>query len=136
MLPFCVTSMLGTVTDLYGSLLVDADGLKVIYHEGMRENVNPLDADVQTVQIPWAQVVGLRLEKGLLGASLIVDLTDDQFAKQVPFGEGCALEVTIRKADRERVKPFLNEARRYQAGGKDDDTDQFIDEMRDFLWDL
>ena len=135
MLPFCVKTMLGTVTH-YGSFLADPSGLKVIHHEGVSDETNPIDAEVEAVLIPWTKITGLRLEKGLFGASFLVDLTDAREASQLPFLDGTTIEVTVLKQDRDRVKPFLQDASRCRSGQSDSDTDQFIDEMRDFLWDL
>ena len=130
MLPFHVDKLFRD--DVEGTALLKRDGLKLIFHSP-KEGQHIFDAEIEEVFLPWSEMTGLNIDRGMLSSSLKIAVkSDDLFPKQLK-PKNNQLELTIRRGDATKLDEFEKDLANLRAGKAGDDTDDFIDDMRDFL---
>ena len=130
MLPFYLDKLFST--DIEGTALPQAEGLKLVFH-APKEGVNLFDAEIEEVLVPWNNLAGLDIKRGMLRSKVVLTMkSDTTFPKPLKLKHG-VLELTIRKRDKDALTVFEKDLASLRAGKVDHNTDDFIDDMRDFL---
>jgi hypothetical protein len=130
MLPFHVDKFFRN--DIEGTALPQTAGLKLVFH-APKEGVNFLEAEIQEVLVPWKAMAGLDIKRGMFSSKVVLTMSSDTaFPKQLKPKDG-VLELTIRKRDKLQLDQFEQDLAGLRSGEVDHDTEDFIDDMRDFL---
>jgi hypothetical protein len=132
MVQFRVSRLFGLRVDADGMLIPGERGLQLVFHQPV-EQQSLLDAKVQVIEIPWADLEDWHVDYGLLGDRVVLTVSSVDCLQTLPGVKDRSVELTIRKQQRSSLKEFEQRAKDYQTGQRADTTDQTIDEIRDFL---
>ena len=135
MLPFHVDRLFGTNLDAAGVAIPKEKGLTLAFHQGDVPKVL-LDAKTETVTIDWNNLVDLKINKGILGNQLVIEVDSTEAIRDIPGASETIVRLDLHKRDREEIDGFLKEVQDFRAGKKADDVEAMIDDIRDFLTDL
>ena len=135
MIQFRVSRLFGLRVDADGMLIPGEQGLQLVFHRPDGDQ-GLLDANIQTVTIPWGDLESWEVDYGLLGDRVSLRVTSVECLRDLPGVDDCQVDLVIHKQQREALKDFEQRAREYEIGNRVDNVDEMIDEIRDFLQDM
>jgi hypothetical protein len=133
MVQFRVSRLFGLRVEADGILIPSPRGLQLVFHRSADEEKGLLDAELQTVQIPWRDLQCWNVDYGLLGDRVSLSVSSVDVVRNLPGVSERTVELQIHKQQRDDLKDFEQRAKEYQTGQREDSVDETIDEIRDFL---
>lgn len=130
MLPFHVDKFFKA--NVEGTALPQAEGLKLVFH-APEEDQNIFDAEVEEVLIGWDNLATIEIKRGLFGAAVNLEFNSDAPFPRMLKPHDNKLTLTIRRRDKVKLERFERELTGFRSGELASDTEEFIDDMRDFL---
>ena len=130
MLPFYVSKLFRSTIE--GTALPQAAGLKLVFHTP-EEGQHIFDAEVQEVVVPWAVVPQINVDRGLISTTVELTLVSSELFPRPLQPADNKLVLEIRRRDHDELERFERAVAKFRAGAPQDDTEEFIDDMRDFL---
>ena len=134
MLQFRVSQLFGIMTKIHGMALANEQGIRLAFHEPEDAKDKRLfDVDVREVMITWGNLESIKFDQGLLSDSVIIKVKSQQPLSVLP--EITKNEVTLetRRGDREAFKEFEQLVAGFQAGRRQANVDEMLDDIQDFL---
>ena len=132
MLPFHVTNLFGNEVQLTGVAIPKHDGLHVCVHEG-EVPTDLFDAKTKSIVIEWSNVQEITVKESMFGDSLTIRLRARNMA--LPGTKNDHAKLDLHKRDRERYDEFRQQVEQFRAGIPDENVEEMIDDIRDFLTD-
>ena len=130
MLPFYVDKFFSA--DIEGTALPQAEGLKLVFH-APQEDQNIFEAEIEEVLVTWDNLANVEIKRGIFSSAVTLTLKSAAAFPRMLQTKDLLLALTIRKRDKEKLDRFENELTGFRSGELTNDTDEFIDDMRDFL---
>ena len=130
MLPFHVDKFFSA--DIEGTALPQAKGLKLVFH-APEEDQNLFEAEIEEVLVVWENLANVEIKRGIFGAVITLQVKSASPFPRMLQPKDLRLALNIRKRDKEKLDRFEKELAGFRSGELSDDTDEFIDDMRDFL---
>lgn len=133
MLPFHVTSFFGNEVQLTGVAIPKQDGLHVCIHEG-DVPTSLFDARTKSIVIEWSNLKEITVKESMFGDSLSIRVHSK--IKGLPGAKNDVAKLDLHKRDRKRYGNFRQEVEDCRSGKPEEDVDEMIDDIRDFLTDM
>ena len=133
MLQFHLTRLFGTQFKTHGVAIPKPAGLQLVFREGEAEGPKIMDQEIKSVLIEWDNLASLEFKKGFFGTQLLVAIRSVSRVTDLPGLEDSQLELKIHRSNIDDIKPFERLVATYRSGNVDENVDEFIDDMRDFL---
>ena len=131
MLPFHISKMLGFKSKTHGFALVSEEGIRLVFREADDIKKAP-DEDADSMLIKWDNLDAWEAERGLISdefrIKVHVMIGDDPDGKN-----DNVIQLELSKRDREKLERFEKHVKEYQAGQRNDDVDDVLDDVRDLL---
>ncbi len=135
MVPFRVTRLFGLKVQVEGMAIVNEQGIQLAFHTP-EPDVDLFDAKVKAVHIGWPNLKSWSCDYGILGDRLQLQVNSLAEFSALPGVVAEQVELAVRKSDRKQLQEFEQRVREYQSGQRQDNTDELLDDIRDFLSDL
>jgi hypothetical protein len=133
MVQFRVSRLFGLRVEADGILIAGSRGLQLVFNEPTAEEQGLLDAQPQTIEIPWRDLRSWEVDYGLLGDRVTLSVASVDVLGKLPGVSECSVDLQVRKQQRQALQDFEQRAKEYESGQRVDMVDQRIDEIRDFL---
>ncbi len=134
MLQFRVSQLFGIVTKIHGMALASEEGIRLAFHQPEdAKNKRLLDVEVRDVVIAWDNLASIKFDKGLLSDSVIIQVKSQEPLSALPGITKNEVTLETRRHDREAFKKFEHSVAEYQAGRRQDNVDEMLDDIQDFL---
>jgi hypothetical protein len=133
MLPFRLSRLFGIVIEIQGMAIVNQEGIRLAFQDADHENRHFLDGDVQSVLISWDNLADFACDRGMLSDEVRLRVESIDQLSQLPGIQDHELSLEIRKSDRDKLKDFEQAVIEYRAGRRQDNVDEMLDDIRDFL---
>lgn len=133
MLQFHVTRLFGIKFKTHGVAIPKPDGLQLVFREDDAEPPKLLDNAIKSVLIQWDNIRNIEVNRGWLGTTVDVSIVSVERIPELPGLDDTQLELKIHRSNLHEVEPFQREFQAYRSGKVDEDVDEFIDDVRDFL---
>jgi hypothetical protein len=130
MLPFHVDKLFKA--NIEGTALPQSAGLKLVFH-APEEDQNIFDAEIEEVMVRWDNLAAIEIKRGLFGAAVALTVKSDAVFPRLLKPKDNQLTLTIRRRDKAKLDRFERELTGFRSGELASDTEEFIDDMRDFL---
>ena len=119
-----------------GTAVALPEGIKLVFFTP-KDEAGLFDNLAEEFLISWSDVKSVEAEKGIFEDQLVVRLNSLSNMPEKLRGKSDqpTLHLDVRKKDREEIKPFLASVQAVRSGQQtiEEESDQFVDEMRDFL---
>jgi hypothetical protein len=132
MVPFHTTRLFGWSVTADGIAMVNGQGVQLAFQRP-DENQELRDANIRTLEIPWESLQSLECDYGVLSDSIRLSVRSSSALQGLPGADEQHVELTVHKQHRDQLKDFERRLREYQSGNRRDDTDELLDDVRDFL---
>lgn len=132
MLQFQISDLFGVLVKLHGMAIPEEQGIRLAFHDADQLGKR-LDARVESVLLTYDNLVGLTVDTGLLGDQLLITVHSTKPLEHFPNVEKQTLKLETRKQDRDVVKAFVAEVDRFRQGHHEQNVDEMLDDIRDFL---
>ena len=132
MLQFHLTKFFGTKFKTHGVAIPKEEGLQLVFHEG-DEPARIFEKEIQSLLIPWSNFSGLEFKKGFFGSTVEVSVKSAAELGDFPGLEEDSISLKVHRSNAADIEPFQQSVERYRSGKIDDDVDDFVDDVRDFL---
>ena len=131
MLPFQITRMFGLKSKTHGFALVSEAGIQLVFRDAADIKQQP-DEEADCLVIQWDNLARIEAKRGLLSDELVIEV--HVMVGQDPDGRGDKIiHLEVQKRDREKLDRFEKNVKDYQTGQRQDDVDEVLDDVRDFL---
>lgn len=131
MLPFQITRMLGFKSKTHGYVLVNEQGIRLVFREA-DDIKKAWDDDAEFLQIDWDNFAGMDITRGIISDELkikvLVMIGDEPDGKNDNI-----IHLELQKRDRDKLDRFEKQVKDYQSGKRKDDVDDVLDDVRDML---
>ncbi|MEM7395357.1 MAG: hypothetical protein AAF492_23745 [Verrucomicrobiota bacterium] len=132
MLDFYIGSFWGAMTKVHGTALADKDGVRIVFVK-TKDKMNVMDSDFQEITIPWQQIQKFEPDYGFSGHTLSIFTKPPLKHKLLNKDGNAEIKLNVQKKDRDRLEKFVEACYARGGGSSSNDTDDFIDDMQDFL---
>ena len=92
-----------------------------------------LDDQIESVVIPWDNVDDIEVKRGWIGTTVEVSVVSVERIPEIPGLSDLQLELKVHRSNLHEIEPFERAVQAYRSGKLDEDVDEFIDDVRDFL---
>ncbi len=133
MLQFRLSRLFGIVIEIQGMAIVNQEGIRLAFQDADNQNQHFLDADVQAVLISWDNLADFACDYGMLSDEVRLRVRSIDELQQLPGIQDHELSLEIRKSDRDKLKDFEKAVVEYRSGLRQDNVDEMLDDIRDFL---
>ncbi len=132
MLQFHLTRLFGLKFATHGVALPCPDGLKLVFRDSDAP-AGLFDEEAKTILITWKNFESLEVVRGFLSTRVVVTVRSPSRLQGAPGLEESRVELKVHRSNLDQIEPFERAVREYRAGRVDEDVDDFVDEVRDFL---
>ena len=133
MLQFHVTRLFGTKFKTHGVAIPKQEGLQLVFRDDVPSARELLDDKTKSVLIRWDDIRNIEVKRGWLGTTVEVSIVSVERMPELPGLDKTQLELKIHRSNLDEIEPFEREVRAQRSGKVDEDVDEFIDDVRDFL---
>ncbi len=133
MLPFRLSRLFGIVVQVHGMAIAEEKGIRLAFQETEDQPKHFLDANVQSVLIAWDNLEEIAFERGIVSDEVTLCVRSVESLGNLPGIQDHELSLEIRKSDRDALKVFERVVNEYRAGQRQDNVDEMLDDIRDFL---
>lgn len=131
MLPFYISRMFGLQSKKHGVAIVDEKGIKLVFREATEVKLLPGD-EADQLTIEWTNLIDMRAIRGIISDQL--ELRLHQMIGDEPDGKNDnVILLELQKRERDKLERFEESVRAFQSGGRRDDVDDVLDDVRDLL---
>ena len=131
MLPFQITGMLGFQSKTHGFVLVNEEGIRLVFREA-DDIKKAWDDEAEFLLIKWDNLAGIKVVRGLISDELKISVK--VMIGDEPDGKNDnVIELELQKRDRDKLDRFEKHVKDYQSGKRKDDVDDVLDDVRDML---
>lgn len=132
MLQFHLTNFFGTKFKTHGIAIPKEEGLQLVFRDGQAP-AKLFDEDIQSILIDWKNFQGMQIKKGLFGTVVNVTVISANALGDFPAIEQDTITLKIHRSNVQDFEPFERAVNEYRTGRIDEDVDDFVDDVRDFL---
>jgi hypothetical protein len=133
MLQFHVTRLFGIKFKTHGVAIPKQGGLQLVFRDDATEPQKLLDNEIKSVLIQWDNISNIEVKHGWFGTTVEVSIVSVDRIPELPGLEDTQLELKIHRSNLHEIEPFEREVQAHRSGKVDEDVDEFIDDVRDFL---
>lgn len=135
MLQFRVSKLFGTMTKIHGMALPSPDGIRLAFKEPEdEERANRIDFDIQEVLVAWDNLDEIKIDRGLVGDQVTIRVKSFDALRNLPEFADHEVTLETRRQDRDVLEQFEREVNEFRAGRRQDNVDDMLDDIRDFLY--
>ena len=132
MVPFRISRLFGLRVTVDGMLLVNAQGLKLVFKEPKRDDTLR-DQQIEQVELTWADLKQVVCDFGMLNDEVVLEVNPTANVVRLPGVSEDRVSLSVRKQHREELKELEKRIDEYRRGTRRDDVDDLLDDVRDFL---
>ncbi|MCA9148820.1 MAG: hypothetical protein KDA92_05960 [Planctomycetales bacterium] len=132
MVPFRISRLFGLRVTVDGMLLVNAQGLKLVFKEPKRDDTLR-DQQIEQVELTWADLKQVVCDFGMLNDEVVLEVNPSANVVRLPGVSEDRVSLSVRKQHREELKELEKRIDEYRRGTRRDDVDDLLDDVRDFL---
>ncbi|MCA9166668.1 MAG: hypothetical protein KDB23_03330 [Planctomycetales bacterium] len=132
MVPFRISRLFGLRVTVDGMLLVNAQGLKLVFKEPKRDDTLR-DQQIEQVELTWADLKQVVCDFGMLNDEVVLEVNPTANVVRLPGVSENRVSLSVRKQHREELKELEKRIDEYRRGTRRDDVDDLLDDVRDFL---
>ena len=133
MLQFHVTRLFGLKFKTHGVAIPQQDGIRLVFREGEAKGPRLFDKEIQSILIQWDNLTDVSVERGFFGTRLKLSIKAPDKITELPGWDDSHVELRIHRSHVDDIEPFERSVAAYRSGRVDEDVDEFIDDVRDFL---
>ena len=132
MVPFRISRLFGLRVTVDGMLLVNAQGLKLVFKEPKRDDTLR-DQQIEQVELTWADLKQVVCDFGMLNDEVVLEVNPTANVVRLPGVSENRVSLSVRKQHREELKELEKRIDEYRRGTRRDDVDDLLDDVRYFL---
>ena len=132
MVPFRISRLFGLRVTVDGMLLVNAQGLKLVFKEPKRDDTLR-EQQIEQVELTWADLKQVVCDFGMLNDEVVLEVNPTANVVRLPGVSENRVSLSVRKQHREELKELEKRIDEYRRGTRRDDVDDLLDDVRDFL---
>lgn len=132
MVPFRISRLFGLRVTVDGMLLVNAQGLKLVFKEPKRDDTLR-EQQIEQVELTWADLKQVVCDFGMLNDEVVLEVNPSANVVRLPGVSEDRVSLSVRKQHREELKELEKRIDEYRRGTRRDDVDDLLDDVRDFL---
>ncbi len=132
MLQFHLNNFFGTKFKTHGVAIPKEEGIQLVFHEG-DEPTRIFEKEMSSILIEWKNFVGVVSKKGMFSTTVTLTVVSAAALGDFAGLEDNSVVLKIHRSNVEDIPSFERAVETYRAGKVDEDVDDFVDDVRDFL---
>lgn len=132
MLQFHLNNFFGTKFKTHGVAIPKEEGIQLVFHEG-DEPTRIFEKEIHSILIEWGNFAGITTKKGMFSSSVILSVVSPAALGDFAGLKESDVKLKVHRSNVEDIPSFMRAVEQYRSGKNDEDVDDFVDDVRDFL---